>query len=56
MDAIPNSIVSPGPEVKVNQQPGRQIMRELPPRRSGPQDIQNGVNDLSTFILERTTS
>ena len=33
----------------------RQVVRQKPPRTSCPQEVEDGVEDLSTLVLGRTT-
>jgi len=52
MDPVPGAVPAPGSKIEIDQQPGRQVMRQLSPRAAGPQQVNNGINNLPPRILD----
>lgn len=53
---FPNSLLVPTAERVVNGFPRRKIVGQLPPLGTGLHDVENGIDDLLTRMLTRTSS
>lgn len=47
VDAFPDAVVPPGPEVPVDGLPGREVVGEQPPGRPAAEVVEDGVEDLA---------
>ena len=56
MNAVPRSITLKVPEIPVDRLPRGEIVRQLPPRTTGTNDIQYCIDDLTHVVSARTSA
>jgi hypothetical protein len=47
MNLLPGSIESPTAVVIVNRAPGRELVGDVPPLAAGPDEVEDGVDDIA---------
>ncbi len=56
VDLLPGPVQPPGPEQAVDGLPGREVVREHPPRPAGPEVVEDGIDHLPPIDDDRVAA